>query len=210
MLRLIITLIVFLIAKPGFTNDKHIKTEPAYVLRGELSLESYQEFQDYLKLHPDLRELEFHNCTGASQYAQSIVNLFQLKIDELKLNTNARGMCYSTCAFIFLMGHKRTLLTGDKRTPTEIRLHPIMQTSTKVYLTFSTDKFIHLISERSNNKITVEMLNKMYELEDREGAIIIKREARDGKHVFFQRKYGDKLQALTDASLSDLNLLTAE
>lgn len=210
MIRLFIVLVAFLVATESYSKDRADNVEPRYILSGDLTLESYFKFQDYTKLHPELRELEFQNSTGSASDAIAVVNLFQLKIDEMKLNTYARGQCLSTCAFIFLMGHQRTLLKGSEFSPTELRLHPIAQTETKIYLTADTDKFIKLVSERSNSKITVELLKKMYELEDRNGGLIIKREARDGKYVFFQKKYGDKLQALTDASLSELNLLSAE
>ena len=182
-----------------------------YRISDSLTLDTYRDFEAALKVNPAIRELEFFNSNGSKGYADSIVNLFQLKIDELKLHTYAGGFCDSTCAFIFLMGHKRSLLKGTEDNPTILKLHPIFNSNLNQVVSFSTDKYIEEISSRSGNQISKELLQKMYLATDRHGGIIIKRQASaDGKHIFFQGKYGDQLQALSNQTLSELGIEVEE
>lgn len=186
-------------------------TQVRYRISDSLTLDAYRTFEAALKLNPAIRELEFFNSNGSSGYADSIVNLFQLKIDELKLHTYARGFCDSTCAFIFLIGHKRTLLNGTEDNPTILKLHPIFNASMNEVVSFSTDKYIQEISSRSANKITQEVLRKMYLTTDRYGGIIIKQKpGADGKYIYFQARYGDQLQAISSHSLIELGIDTEE
>ncbi|MFZ6654198.1 hypothetical protein [Undibacterium sp. TJN19] len=133
-----------------------------YRISDSLTLETYRDFEAALKVNPAIHELEFFNSNDSKAYADSIVNLFQLKIDELKLHTYARGFCDSTCAFIFLMGHQRSLLKGTEDNPTFLRLHPIFNSNMNQVVSFSTDKYIQEISSRSGNKISQTLLQKMY------------------------------------------------
>ena len=182
-----------------------------YRISGGLTLETYSEFEAALKRHPEIQALEFVDSEGSARNADSIVNLFQLKIDELHLTTYAKGYCVSTCGFIFLMGRKRVLLKGSEDKPTIIKLHPIFNSQLNEFETFSTDKYIQEISSRSGGKISKEYLKKMYLTTDRRGGLIIKREAgANGKHIFFQAKYGDQLDALSSQSLAELGLVTED
>lgn len=188
-------------------NEQKYDPPIRFHITGELTLDSYRNFEAALKENPKIRAIEFENSEGSTMSAASIVNLFQLKIDEIHLETIARGYCDSTCAFIFLMGHKRTLLPGKKGNQTILRLHPIRESIFNQFMTHPTNNYIRDISARSENRISKDLLMKMYQTTDWRGAVIIKRDAGDdGKHVFFQAKYGDKLEVLSDASLSELGI----
>lgn len=200
-------LVMLLLSLTAQASDQKYNPSIRFRITGELTLDSYRNFEAALKENPRIREIEFENSEGSTMSAASIVNLFQLKIDELHLATIARGYCDSTCAFIFLMGHKRTLLPGGKGNQTILRLHPIMETIFNEFMTHPTNNYIRDINARSGNRISKDLLMKMYQTTDRRGAVIIKRDAGgEGKYVFFQAKYGDKLEVLSDASLSDLGI----
>lgn len=204
-------MLVLLFSLDAQANEQKNQRTMRFHITGELTLDSYKSFEAALKENPGIREIELENSEGSSKSAESIVNLFQLKIEELHLATFARGYCDSTCAFIFLLGYKRTLLAGVENNQTTLRLHPIMETVFNEYMTHPTNNYIRDISDRSENKISKNLLMKMYQTTDRRGAVIIKRDAGvDGKHVFFQAKYGDKLEVISDASLSDLGISIAE
>ncbi|MBC3910900.1 hypothetical protein [Undibacterium umbellatum] len=180
-------------------------------IQGELTLEAYYNFEAILKSNPAITEIEFINSTGSSKNATDIVNLFSVKIDERHLKTFARGYCESTCAFVFLMGYERTLLPGSANNPTILRLHPIENTSTRESIIFETDSYIRDVVTRSNSKMPKGLLMKMYMTTDRRGAVIIKRNPNaDGKFVFFQAKYGDKLSILSDLSPNELGIFISE
>lgn len=78
---------------------------------------------------------------------------------------------------------------------------------------FFPDKINQQISERSQGKLTIELLNKMYDAEDGSGGIFILREPNsEGKYILFSKSLAKKIRATPISNLTpaDLGITIAE
>ncbi|MFZ6743997.1 hypothetical protein ACO0LC_12265 [Undibacterium sp. JH2W] len=159
-----------------------------------------------LKANPDLKEIELVDVPGASKIAADVAYQFQLRINQNKMRTFARGLCASTCAYIFLMGHERTLLPARSGQDTVLLMHSIHSGIDGAFQRTYNDDLISIVHQRSIGKFPLELLNKMYETTDRSGGIYIYRKPVDGGYIFFQAQYGAKRVKLSDATPADLGI----
>ena len=166
-----------------------------YINNGPLTLQALEEFKLALKDNPNITELEFVDSPGSHSDAGLIVYGFINAINRRKLNTFARGECFSSCAVIFLMGFERTLLPSanlQKVTGTTLFLHPARDNESGEIWPEYTESLNKILFERSGGKMSLEFLRTMFKAKSKRGGIYIVRKTKpDVPNAFFlvgQRK----------------------
>ena len=147
-----------------------------HVWAGELTLDGLNILKEKLRTNPDLKEIEFRNSPGAGALAGVIINEVEILINRGKLKIFARGQCASACAFIFLMGTERTFLRSLNNVPTHLMLHAERNAKTGEINYGETDRFLKKIKMASNGKLPLSILEKIYDVKNRNGGIFITRE----------------------------------
>ncbi|MFZ6723345.1 hypothetical protein [Undibacterium sp. Ji49W] len=182
-----------------------------HLVTGSLTRDHIAALDAALAAHPDLKEIELIDIPGASDIAPEIAYQFQWRINQHQLHTFARGECASTCAYIFLMGHERTLLPARIGGETVLLMHSIHSAATGAFVRTYNDDLISIVHQRSQGKLPLDLLNKMYDTTDRSGGIYIYRKPiSTGGHVFFQAQYGAKRIKISDATPADLGIKVDE
>ncbi|MFZ6656962.1 hypothetical protein [Undibacterium sp. TJN19] len=178
-----------------------------HMVTGSLNMEHVTALDAALKANPNLKEIELVDVPGASKIAPDVAYQFQLRINQHQMNTFARGFCASTCAYIFLMGHERTMLPAKNGEETLLLLHSIHSGIDGSFQRIYNDDLISIVHQRSQGKLPLDLLNKMYETSDRTGGIFIYRKPiSTGEHVFFQAQYGARRIKISDATPADLGI----
>ncbi|PXX41599.1 hypothetical protein [Undibacterium pigrum] len=180
-----------------------------YILDGPLTLDSLQKFRDAIKNNPGINELELVNSAGSSSDAGPVVLGYINDINRLKLKTFARGECFSSCAIVFLMGFERTLLRSNDKRATVLMLHVARSNVDFHVMTELTNQLLEKISERSENKMTLEFLKNMYRAKNKDGGIYIARQVKSGlsNAYFWSGEQSDEFEAIEKFSLSDLGIM---
>ncbi|MCH8622454.1 hypothetical protein [Undibacterium sp. TS12] len=184
-----------------------------FEISGVISNMDVERFDKFIKENPDIREILLSDSPGGYDDRSSTVFEFKKRIDDLKLKTFARGLCASTCAYIFLLGYERTLLANPAGKKTMLLLHPVRwigkddKEGTGQIQVQYTDKLNKAVSERSNGKITTELLDKMYSTDDASGGIFILREANsENKHILFSSSIKKRMRAVPISDLTPPDL----
>jgi len=188
-------------------NAADIASSKRHLVTGSLNMEHVAALDAALKANPDLKEIELVDVPGASKIAPDVAYQFQLRINQNQMRTYARGFCASTCAYIFLMGYERTLLPAKAGQDTLLLMHSIHSGIDGTFQRVYNDDLISIVHQRSEGKLPLDLLNKMYDTTDRSGGIYIYRQpASAGGHVFFQAQYGAKRLKISDATPADLGI----
>ncbi|BBB65948.1 hypothetical protein UNDYM_1695 [Undibacterium sp. YM2] len=196
-----------MIVGAGLANAGELAVSARHLVTDSLTMEHVAALDAALKANPDMKEIELVDVPGASKIAPDVAYQFQLRINQNKMRTFARGFCASTCAYIFLMGHERTLLPSKNGQDTVLLMHSINSGIDGTFQRTYNDDLISIVHQRSNGKLPFDLLNKMYETTDRSGGIYIYRKPLDtGGYVFFQAQYGAKRVKMSDATPADLGI----
>ncbi|MFZ6781396.1 hypothetical protein ACO0LD_31620 [Undibacterium sp. Ji83W] len=182
-----------------------------YISEGPLTLKALEEFKLALKDYPNISELEFVDSPGSHSDAGLVVSGFINAINRLKLNTFARGECFSSCAVIFLMGFERTLLPSrnvDKVTGTTLFLHPARDNESGEVWPEYTNSLNNMVSERSGGKISLEFLQTMFKAKAKGGGIYIIRKTKPNvpNAFFWSGNTSEKFEPIDHYTLDQLGI----
>ncbi|PXX41607.1 hypothetical protein DFR42_107258 [Undibacterium pigrum] len=212
-----IFLATFLLSSTTLAED--IAPLKRFEISGIISKSEIERFDQFVKANRDISEILLADSPGGYDDGTSTVFEFKKRIDELKLKTFARGFCASTCAYIFLLGHERTLLANPAGKKTMLLLHPVRWIAKddtggvgQIQVQY-TDKLNKAVSERSEGKITTDLLDKMYSTDDSSGGIFILREVNsENKSVLFSPSIKKRIKAIpfSDLSPQDLGIRIAD
>ncbi|MFZ6711123.1 hypothetical protein [Undibacterium sp. TC9W] len=189
----LIWVLVF-ICNLGCTAEVEVKSNRIFQIKGNIDSQKLQEFKAALILNSEIKEIEFINSGSISIKGDDAEALKEFKrlINTNKLVTSARGLCLGSCALLFLTGYERTLKEGIRTRQTRLLLHPLM-TENNEFLEEETNSFFEDIVKRSENKIPLDLLKRLYEVHDEFGGIAIMKLAIPGNsHVFFSSRIGEK------------------
>lgn len=190
-----------------------------FEITGQITKKHLENYDQALVADPEIKGILLSNSLGAANDGVEIVEEFRKRIERKKLSTFARGICASACANIFLLGYQRNLLANPNGKPTTLLLHPVRRVFEEnkngvgQIQVFFTDKINQQISERSQGKLTIELLNKMYDAEDGSGGIFILREPNsEGKYILFSKSLAKKIRAtpISDLTPADLGINITE
>ncbi|PXX37309.1 hypothetical protein DFR42_1163 [Undibacterium pigrum] len=188
-------------------NAADMASAKRHLVTGSLTMEHVAALDAALKANPDLNEIELVDVPGARKIAPDVAYQFQLRINRNQIRTYARSFCASTCAYIFLMGHERTLLPSSTGQDTLLLLHSIHSGIDGTFQRVYNDDLISIVHQRSEGRLPLDLLNKMYDTTDRSGGIYIYRKpGSTGGHIFFQAQYGAKRLKISDATPADLGI----
>ena len=202
-----IGIIVSLSLGASVANAGELVASARHLVTGSLTMEHVAALDAALKANPELKEIELTDVPGASKIAPDVAYQFQLRINQNKMHTFARGFCASTCAYIFLMGHERTLLPAKIGQDTVLLMHSIHSGIDGTFQRTYNDDLISIVHQRSQGKLPLDLLNKMYETTDRSGGIYIYRKpVNTGGYIYFQAQYGAKRIKISDATPADLGI----
>lgn len=184
-----------------------------FEVSGVISKADIERFDKFVKENPNTSEILLSDSPGGYDDGTSTVLEFKKRIDELKLKTFARGLCASACAYIFLLGYERTLLANPAGKKTMLLLHPVRWIGKddkdgvgQIQVQY-TDKLNKAVSERSEGKITTDLLDKMYATDDSSGGIFILRDANsESKHILFSPSIKKRIKALSISDLGPQNI----
>lgn len=208
-LKLLIILAAFSATANAFAESRVQSNR--YISEGPLTLKSLEEFKLALKDHPNISELELVDSPGSHADAGLVVSGFINAINRLKLNTFARGECFSSCAVIFLMGFERTLLPSrneKKVTGTTLFLHPARDNESGEIWPEYTNSLNVMVSERSGGKISLEFLRTMFNAKTKGGGIYIIRKTKpDVPNAFFwSGSTSEKFEPIDHYTLDQLGI----
>ncbi|MFZ6862673.1 hypothetical protein ACO0K7_08570 [Undibacterium sp. Ji67W] len=215
--KIFVFLLVTLI--PFFAAAERFDSQNKFVITGAITIKSVDDFDQALKSSSQLDGILLSNSFGATDNGVEIVKEFKKRIDERKLNTYMKGYCASACANIFLLGYKRVMLANPSGKPSMLLLHPVRKVSPEningvgQIQVFFTDKINQEISDRSEGKITIDLLNRMYDADDGSGGIFILRDANsEGKYVLFSKSIAKRIRAtpISQSTPEDLGIMIAE
>lgn len=190
-----------------------------YTIEGELTLDKVAEFEKQLKAHPDINELELRSSRGSGSSAGIIINRMYALIDARQMRTFARGQCASACAFVFLYGYERTLLPPQNTNiSTHLMVHAGRSNTTGEINYGETDRDFNKIIARSNGKLNMALLEKVYDAKNKEGGLFFVRDGaatKAGKeYVFFctgeEQKNKKTCEPYKGIKLEDLGIKIAQ
>ncbi|MFZ6767144.1 hypothetical protein ACO0LM_08660 [Undibacterium sp. Di26W] len=198
------------------TLGEEIVPAKRFEINGVISKTDVERFDQLIKENPNINEILLSDSPGGYDDGTSTVLEFKKRIDDLKLKTSARGLCASTCAYIFLLGYERTLLANPSGKKTMLLLHPVRWIDKddkdgigRIQVQY-TDKLNKAISERSGGKITTDLLDKMYSTDDSSGGIFFLREANsENKYILFSSSIKKRIRAIpiSDLTPQDLGMI---
>lgn len=191
------------------TLGEDVVSVKRFEINGVISKNDIERFDQFVKVNPNIREILLSDSPGGYDDGTSTVLEFKKRIDELKLKTSARGLCASACAYIFLLGYERALLANSAGKKTMLLLHPVRWIGKddkdgvgQIQVQY-TDKLNKAVSERSEGKITTDLLDKMYATDDSSGGIFILREANsESKYILFSSSIKKRIKAVPISELT--------
>lgn len=215
--KMIVISYIFLASQIAFADN--VAQPKMFEITGQITKKHLENFDQALAADPEIKGILLSNSLGAANDGVEIVEEFRKRIDQKKLSTFARGICASACANIFLLGYQRNLLANPNGKPSTLLLHPVRRVFEEnkngvgQVQVFFTDKINQQISERSQGKLTIELLNKMYDAEDGSGGIFILRDPNsEGKYILFSKSLAKKIRAtpISELTPADLGITITE
>ena len=215
--KMIVISYIFLASQIAFADN--VAQPKMFEITGQITKKYLENFDQALAADPEIKGILLSNSLGAANDGVESVEEFRKRIDQKKLSTFERGICASACANIFLLGYQRNLLANPNGKPSTLLLHPVRRVfevnknGVGQVQVFFTDKINQQISERSQGKLTIELLNKMYDAEDGSGGIFILRDPNsEGKYILFSKSLAKKIRAtpISELTPADLGITIAE
>jgi len=160
--KLIFFLITMYFSFEAYASD-FIFENKRIILKGEISKIDISKISDSIALNRDVNELELRDSIGARGYAGLAVDDIDKNFGTKHLKTFVRGECASTCAFIFLLGHTKTMLPSLNSQSTHLMIHAFRYSKTNEVDYGLTDANFRRIVKKSQGKFPIKLLEKIYD-----------------------------------------------
>lgn len=145
-----------------------------YIWEGNITQDKLDDFKKKLSDKTIvIKEIEFRNSLGAPSSAVRISNELIGLIEKERINTFARGYCFSACAIGLLAGQHSTLLPALNSSPTIVLIHPVRNGKTGEIDYGATDLYIKKFVEKSKGRLNQELFEKIYDTKNSNGGVLI-------------------------------------
>ncbi|MBC3910901.1 hypothetical protein [Undibacterium umbellatum] len=198
---------IFLLLSTSAYAANSDQAESKYVINGAVTKAVVEDLEKKLESNPSIKSIEFIQSFGAFEDEVEVTRKMFRLIDQYKLNTLASGNCAFACATIFLYGYTRTMEINLKGRSTRLILRPIMSKDNE-FLKEPTEEFFKKILLRSDNKIPVDILLRLYQVQDELGAVHIHSKAIGlNKYIQLQSIADGKFENISELSPVDLGIV---
>jgi|GEM_PF-5086322 len=181
-------------------------TAQHFRIAGKIDKVMLEKFDAAIKTYPAISVLEFDGVMDAREIDIDAIMGFHHRIKQYHLSTTARGLCIGSCALLFMTGYTRTMLPGVNKTSTRVGLRPLTNKQDE-FMMDETDALIEEIVKRSDGKITLEFIRKIYLVRDEIASLMIQlRAGKSDVQVIFLERAGQKFQLIEPSTAEGLGL----
>ncbi|PXX37308.1 hypothetical protein [Undibacterium pigrum] len=181
-------------------------TDQHFRIAGKIDKVMLEKFDAAIRIHPTISELEFDGVMDSREIDIEAIMGFHQRIKQYHLSTTARGLCIGSCALLFMTGYTRTVLPGVNKASTRVGLRPLTNQQDE-FMMDETDALIAEIVRRSDGKITLEFIRKIYLVRDEIASLMIQLHAgKSDVQVIFLERAGQKFQLIEPSTAEDYGL----
>ncbi|MFZ6656963.1 hypothetical protein [Undibacterium sp. TJN19] len=196
---------------PMQTDGGHITASDATAIQlfrvaGKIDKAMLERFDNAIKTNRAISGLEFDNVMDSREIDLDAVMGLHDRIKQYHLSTAARGLCIGSCALLFMTGYTRTILPSARTGTTRVGLRPLVNQYNE-FMTEQTNELITEIIKRSDGKITLEFMEKIYRVRDEIASLMIQyHTGKNDIQVIFLERGGEKLQPVEPSTAEGLGL----